>query len=521
MRAPLVCLTLLLTLIVEVPTATRAAEPLRVVVPALPTELDPHKAVSPVDLATAGELFMGLVTRNAAGAIEPGVSDTWTISPDGLTYTFDLRYGAKWSDGRRVSADDFVAGLARALDPKTGAPYAGDLLVIQGAEGVRAGRLAPQALGTSSVPFRRLRINLTRPSAHFLNVLSRPVAAPIPRHAMKNDQRAWTAAGSMVSNGAFIAEVSGDGVALAKNPRFVDVRTVDINRVEFVVAESASIASRLVTDGFAHMTLGFPFEIESGPPPISAHIEEGQGVYFVAVNVRRPYLKNREVRHALAMTIDREALVLQIALAGVAPAFKMVPPDVLDETLSPRAPYAALNPNIRLPIAEVLLAETNISRAHPRAFKLVHPHGGIHDAVTQHLTQAWAQLGILVTAESKSNAEYDQILSSGAFDLALSYWRPGNGGLVGFLEPFTQTAGPLNTTGYAEPDFDQLLEAADASLDPLGRTLLLADAEGVLIQDQAILPIFFYTPRHVVAEHVRGWVANPHGIHPFRFLSLQ
>ena len=517
MSALAACLTLLLT----TPSGAQTSEPLRVVVPAIPSMLDPHKAVLPVDLAVSGELFMGLVTRDANGEIAPGVAHSWDISPDGLTYTFTLRYGAKWSDGRRVSPGDFVAGFARALDPETAAPYASDLLAIKGAQGALAGRWAPSELDVSSLPFRKLRISLDRPSARFLEVLGQPVAAPVPRHAMKNSDRAWTVPGSLVNNGAFTAAESDEGIELDRNPIFFDADNVKIERVEFVAVESASQASRLVRDDLAHLTLGFPFEIESGPTPLSTYSEEGQGIYFVAVNVQRSPLSVREVRHALAMTIDREALIRQLHLTGVTPAYKMVPPDVLTESLSPRAPYAALRPGMRAPIAKVLLSESNISLANPRTFKWVYPRGDVHDAVVQRIAQTWATLGVQVTADAKPAADYDQILAAGTFDLALAYWPRGSPSPTGFLDPLARTAGPLNMTGYAEPDFDRYLQAADMALDDMGRPSLLAAAEGVLIQDQVILPIFFFKPRHAVAAHVRGWAANAYGIHPLRFLSLQ
>lgn len=495
--------------------------PLRVVVPAIPTTLDPHQASSPVELAVASELFAGLVMRDASGKIVPGIAESWDISPDKLVYTFTIQRRARWSDGRRMNTKDFAAGLVRALDPETAAPYAGDLFAILGAEDVHAGRVPPSELGVAALPFRKLRITLHRPSASFLEVLSRPVAAPVPRHVMRGTKQSWATPDEMVSNGAFTALVSGKGLALLKSPSFFDANDTEIGRIELMAAENASESARLISDGAADLTLGFPFEVVDGATPGSARSENGEGIYFIAINVRQNPLNERGVRHALAMTVNREAISRQIKIAGISPAYKVVPPSILDETLSPRAPYAVLRTDMRVPIAEVLLAESNISEKTPRMFTLIFPHGDIHAVIAKQLAEGWAPLGIQVMTEEKSAAEYTQLLSTGAFDIALATWPTESSSAAGYLEPFAENAGPRNITGYADPDFDQNFMTADSVMDDAARPPFIAAAEGVLIQDQVILPIFFFTPNHTVAAHVQGWEANPSGIHPLRYLSLQ
>lgn len=499
----------------------QAQMPLRVVVPTMPTILDPHKAQSTVDLAIAGELFTGLVTRNAAGEIVPGLAESWEVSPDGLVYTFSLRRSAAWSDGQRVRARDFVAGFRRALNPETAAPFAGDLFAIQGAEDVRAGRLSPGELGVETLPFRRLRITLVRPSANFLEVLDRPIAMPVSRQAMRGGGEDLGGADDIIVNGAFAANTTNGKLALVKNLNFYGANSIALSRIEFVVARSAAESARLVSNGAADISLGFPFEIEGGPAPAYVRPDKGEGVYFVAANVRESPLNDRGLRHALAMTINREALVRQTALVDAFPAYKMVPPSVLDETLSPRAPYAALRSDMRLPIAEVLLAESNISTKNPKTFTLIYPPGDIHASIARRLAETWAPLGILVLPEEKSTAEYARSLDTGTFDLALTSWPTESSNSMGYLEQFSSNAGPRNITGYADPDFDQSLIAVDSVLDDQLRPSFIAGAEGVLIQDQVIFPIFFFKPHHAVAPRVHGWEANSSGVHPFRYLSLQ
>lgn len=508
-----------LVLCLALPAVAQTAGTLRIAVPSLPTVFDPHKAASPLDIAVSNELYMGLVTRGADGELVPGIASSWDISADGLAYTFSLRSDAKWSDGRRVTAGDFVAGFERALDPRTAAPYAGDLLMIEGAEDVLAGRRAPRNLNVSSSFFGKLRLNLARPSANFLEILARPIAAPVPRHVLGGETALWEVPESAVTSGAYMVTNTGTGLSLVRNPHFFERHSSEIERIDFVLAESADVANGFVENGLANLTLGFSFVMRSSSESRFLRADGGRALYFVAVNVRRPVLAVREVRHALAMSLDRESLLRKIEVSGAVAAYKIISPDILDEVLSPPASYARLPAEMRGPIAEVRLAESQIGPSAPYMIRLIYPLGEVHDSIARHITTVWAPLGIQVVATGLPQSEYDQALFTGEFDAALASGRRGGTSPMTYMMPLTQSAGSLNITGYDEPDFDMRLIAADTEPDGASRQTRFAEAENVLIQDQVILPVFFYTPRHAVADIVQGWIANTHGVHPLRYLS--
>ncbi|MEQ9449267.1 MAG: ABC transporter substrate-binding protein, partial [Rhodospirillaceae bacterium] len=406
---------------------------LRVAVPGLPLALDPHHAVTATELVIAQELFVGLVTRNARGEVVSGLAERWDVSPDGLVYTFRLRRDAAWSDGKSLTGDDFVYALRRAIDPDTDAPFAGELLAVAGAGEIRAGYLPLRELGIESLPFGQLRITLSRPSANFLEVLSRPIAAPVPRHDVGNPEGVDRVLTGRITNGAFYAVKSDNGLTLHKSPK--SLFAGDVDRVEFIVADSRQTASALVRRGDAHLTLGFPVDLEVGSAALQANIDKGRDLYFVAVNVARPPFDTREARHALAMTVDRRALVKALDLAGTKVAFKIVPPEILSERLSPRAPYAALRPEMRRPIAEVLLEESEIGSTAPRNFTLIFPQGDAHALAANFLRETWKPLGIQLELEPLAAARYAEALTAGDFDLALAAWPRRSAGSMGFLEP--------------------------------------------------------------------------------------
>ena len=479
--------------------------------PELPRELDPQRAVRDVDLAAASEMFMGLVTRDAQGKLVAGAAERWDISTDHLTYTFTLRRGLKWSDDTALDAEDFVAGFHHALTPGSEAPFAGALSAIQGAEETLAA--TPKAtLGVNAPDSRTVRITLKRPSAMCLAALTQPVAMPVPhRRGVKTFER-----DSLASNGAFTALATDAGFTLVKNPHFFGAADVTVPAVTFVTAASSDEATEMVRTRAANLTWGFSFM----PPPRGARglkAEAGHDLLFVAVNARKPILNRRENRHALAMTIDREAFVRSSRLDNAIPAYTMVPPKLAGAAAFQRAAYAPLTGNMRAAVAEVLLEESKVSRANPATLQFRYPKGAATAVFAKAITAGWARIGITVQLQEDEPPAYADALRRGDFDLALATWPARGEDAFGFLAPLTRQGGPWNAAGYAEPEFTKRMLAADSEMDPVIRPQALVQAENVVIEDQIILPVVFFTPHRPV--NVDGWQANALGVHPLRFLS--
>ena len=168
-------------------------------------------------------------------------------------------------------------------------------------------------------------------------------------------------------------------------------------------------------------------------------------------------------------------------------------------------------------MAEVLLEESQVSKAHPVALQFRYPKGAAIAAFAKTITAGWARIGINVQLQEDDPADYAEALRTADFDLALATWPARSDDAAGFLLPLSRQAGPWNVAGYAEPEFIKRMAAADAELDPTLRPAALVAAENVVIEDQIILPVVFFTP--IRAVNAEGWQANALGIHPLRFLS--
>src|SRR5258708_4994600 len=184
-------------------TAAGAEKVLRVANMGEPETLDPHKTSTTVEFNVLCNLFEGLVVQDPKGNVAPGVAQTWSTSADGLTYTFNLRPDAKWSNGEPVTAGDFVFSLRRMQDPKINSQYAEVLYPIKNAQEVNTGKADLAALGVKALDARTLEITLKAPTPYFLQLLTHQTALPVHERTVTELGAEWLRPGKMVSNGAY------------------------------------------------------------------------------------------------------------------------------------------------------------------------------------------------------------------------------------------------------------------------------------------------------------------------------
>src|ERR1700744_2966282 len=182
-----------------------------------PKSLDPAFVDTVAESNILGDLLTGLTTLDAAARPIPGVAEHWGVSKDGKTWTFHLRKSL-WSDGKPVTAQDFVFAWQRELDPKTAAPYAYNLWVLKNARAISNGKLPPASLGVRAADDQTLVVQLEHPASYLPELLTHDTAYPVPRHVVLAKGNAWARVGTYVGNGAYRpAEWIGkDHVSLAK-----------------------------------------------------------------------------------------------------------------------------------------------------------------------------------------------------------------------------------------------------------------------------------------------------------------
>ena len=461
-----------------------------------PETLDPRRAADNASLTLMTELYEGLTTETRDGSVGPGAARSWTTSADGTTWTFDLRPGLRWSDGAPLTALHFARGIARAKATDSKAPDA-PLLA-----GIRAITVAADGAG--------LTVQLWRPMPYLPALLALPVAAPDPSHA--------GAASQVVGNGPYrlVVRRPGERFELERNPHYHD--QVAIERVTWLVLEDLDAELDLYRAGGLDVTSEVPNARVDGLRRkfgAELHVSPYLGTYGYAVNLRR--LDDPDVRTALAMAIDRERLTALVTGGGERAAFGWVAPGLAGYT-SPRIEWSALDDDARLAGAREQW-RTAVARGKAPARLVLCTHNGANDRrLAVALAEQWrtaVDVNVeVVKLESKNDlAESDR---PGRCDLVRLDESADYADPEAFLELF-ESRHPRNATGYSSLRYDTLLYESRRANDADGRLRRLAEAERVLLQDVAVIPVFQRVSKRVVkpdvvgiGDHPRGRVASGH-----------
>jgi oligopeptide transport system substrate-binding protein len=506
--------------------AAQAGGVLRVANSGEPETLDPQHVTSGWENRIVGDMFLGLTTEAADGSVIPGAAESWQVSDDGLVYTFKLR-DHKWSDGVPVTADDFVFAFRRLLDPATAAEYASLLYTIKNARAINEGAIEDMdELGVRALDPGTLEITLERPTPYFLEQLTHSTALPVPKHKVEQLGDDWAKPGNIVGNGPYrvVEWVPADHIKSIKNPLFYDADHVSIDTVLFYPAEDREAATQRLRAGGFDIQYDFAADQIDGLKqnlPGETRITPDLGIYYYAINTRKPPFDNRGVRQALAMAIDRKEITARVLHGGELPAYSFVPPGIANYGEPAYVEWKDTPYSDRLTRAADLLAAAGFGPAHPLKLTLRYNTTEANKKVAAAVAAMWKQVGIETKfAASEVRAHYND-LQRGDFQVGRAAWIADYNDPQNFLFLMESGTGALNYAGYANPEFDRLMAAASKTLDLKARADLLHRAEAVAMTDMPNIPIYDYVSRDLVAKSVKGWVDNNKDIHRTRFLSIE
>ena len=478
-----------------------------------PDSLDPQKARADEAQRVLRDICEGLTTLDKSGGVAPGIAEKWQVSPDGKTYTFSLRHGARWSSGQPVVAADFVAGLRRLVDPATASQYAEVVDVIANAGDIVAGRKHPESLGVSAPDAYTVIVQLSTPAPYLPALLSHPSTCPVDPVALANDRDAYARPGNLPSDGAFVLSqwVHGSYIYLTRNPHYWNNAATRLDAVKYMITsdEDAELtlyrADQLdITDVIPKSQYGW-IRAHLGD---QLHVSPALGIYFYGFNLRSaPFENNVKLRRALSMAVDRDKLAQLVVRSGELPAYGWIPPGV--HYYTPQSPdYRSLTMSQRIAAARKLYAEAGYSTAKPLRFELRYNTGEIHNELAVAIASMWQQaLGAQVTLRAEEFRSLLQDIDRGDVQMFRSSWIGDYNDAYTFAQYFKSDFG-INLTHYHNPAYDDLVNRAAAELDPAKRRALLEQAEQVMLADQPVIPIYFYVSKHLVKPRVTGWYSN-------------
>jgi oligopeptide transport system substrate-binding protein len=493
-----------------------------------PSDLDPQTITGVPEANIVYTLFEGL-TRTDPTTLEarPGVAERWDVSGDAKTYTFHLRADAKWSDGKALTAHDFISSFRRMLAPELASDNADQMYPVVNAEGYHKGTLKDfSQVGFRAIDDRTLEVRLRHPAGYLLKTMASRVWFPVPMHVLEKfgpvfkPGSPWTRAGNLVCNGPFVLHEwqPNRHVEVRRSPTYWNRATVRLSGVRFVPMENQSAEEAAFRAGQLHLTMSVPLtklDVYRREAPEQLKIHPYSGVYYYNFNVTRPPFDDVRLRQALAMSVDRETIVKRITRAGETPAYHFTIEGIDGYVSQART-------RLDFEAARKLLAEAGFpaGRGLPPV-TLLYNTSENHRAIAEAVQQTWkTELGLDVRLENQEWRVYLDSMQQKAFQICragviMEPYDPSQ-----FLQVFTKDSG-FNRTGWSDPEYDKLYGQVMQTANRSQRLELMQRMEKILTDAMPILPVYYYTKSYLMQPSVRGSAENLMARIPYERIWLE
>lgn len=491
-------------------TTEGGSKEINLVVASEPPSLHPQLATDTTSGVIIQNVFEGLTTL-VNGEVENAAAENVEVSEDLKTYTFTLR-DAKWSNGDAVTAEDFAYAWTFALTPENASEYASILYPIKGAEAFNLGEGSVEDLGIKVVDEKTLEVTLENPTPYFLELTAFKTYYPIHKAtAEANDTWFAEAGDSYVSNGAYtLADWQHNGsMTLEKNANYWDADKVAIDTVNISMVESEATQSTMFDAGEIDY-LGAPFG-SIALDVIDRYKQEGiltiadyAGLYMYKFNTTGEFTSNANIRKALTLAIDRQALIDNVLKGEQAPGVALVPAAIkgFEEDMG----YIKDNDIEEAKAAlEAGLKELGLSDASELKLNLSFNTSEAHAAIAQFIQEGWrTNLGIEVTLDNSEWQVYLDKVSNLDYDVARMGWIADYNDAYTFLEMYNSATNGNNDTGWENAEYTALLNQSNTESDPDKRLELMKQAEAIFMKDLPIAPIYYYTNLSVKKDNVQN-----------------
>ena len=476
-----------------------------------PPTLDPHLTSDTTSAGLVVEIFSGLVALNTDLQLVPDIAESWEINEDGTVYTFHIRDDAKFHDGKRVIADDFKWSMQRAAHPDTASPVADTYLNdIVGVEAVLEGE-TEDISGITVIDDSTLQIEIDAPKAYFLAKLTYPTAYVLDSENVVSGGRTWTDTPNGTGPFRLKEYRIGERIILERNEHYYRERA-NVDSIAMNLAGGQSMAM-YENDEIDITGVGL-FDLDRVLDPSEPLHEElvvappDFSISYVGFNASMPPFDDPKFRQALNHAVDKHLISNEVLSGLVEPAYGILPPG-----------FPGFNPDLTgleydPDVARQLLEESEYAdpETRPRIVVTVPGTGGTIGLDLEVVIEMWKQeLGVEVEIQQVEWATYLQDLNQHKFQAYAGLgWEADYPDPQDFLDILFHTESSLNHGMYSNPEADAILEEARTETDVERRVELYQQAEELIVQDGAWLPLWYSGERYVlIKDYVKDYRVTP------------
>ena len=469
--------------------------------------------------------------------VQPGQAESYEVSDDGLTWTFHMRDGLKWSDGSDLTAADFEYSFKRLASPDTAAPYAET--VVGMIDGYQDAIGNPDADGNTttdpdwdalnvhaSEDGKTLTVQLSYPCSYFDKLCAFAAMSPVQEATIEANGDAWcTEPDTFICNGPYMITewTPSERIVLSKNPYYVggwDSSKIVSDTITLLLLEDSSASYAAYNSGEAQLVKDVPTDeipsLTRAEDGGDFYLDEIMGTYYISLNDQEEPFTDVRVRKALSLAIDRDYVANTIMQGIYTPATALVGPGIVDENgyfmdnANGGEPYISDDYEANLEEAKSLLAEAGYpdGEGFPTITYSAND-SGYHIPVAEYLQQAWGELGITMNIDKVEWSSFIPMRRAGDYDISRNGWSMDYNDPSNMLELFTTNNGN-NDGKYANPEFDQVIEDSRVA-DKTTHFEKLHEAEDILMNDAACIPVAYYNDFWLQSPSLKGTWHSPYG----------
>ncbi|HWR45304.1 peptide ABC transporter substrate-binding protein [Sporomusa sp.] len=498
---------------------------LRYALEAEPSTLDPAKSTGIPESLVEVQVFEGLTRLDAKDQPAPGVAEKWDVSADGMKYVFYLRPNAKWSNGEPVTAQDFEFAWKRALNPEFASENAYMLFPVKNAQAYNEKKVTVDQVGVKAVNATTLEVTLEKPTAYFLSLTAFHAFYPVNQKTVTANPDKWALeVNALIGNGPFKISnwVHSGKIEFVKNDQYWDAAAVKLTKMEWPISDSQATRLAMLENNQVDMMVEPPVVehdrlTQAGLLKISPYL----GIYYYVFNTQKAPFDNAKVRKALALAVNREALVKNVIKGGKKPAYAWVAPGLVNPATGKDFREEGGNYTTEdIAQAKKLLAEAGYPDGNGLPpVTLLFNTSEMHKSIAEAIQEMWKQnLGVTVSLTNQESKVFLESRQQGEYQIARASWVGDYADPMTFIDVFKD---PTNNAKYNNPAYNRLVEQAQSTNDQKVRMQAMHDAEKVLFDDAVIIPIYYTTQPFVAKPYVKGYFWSVLGLADFKSAYIE
>ena len=475
-------------------------------------------------------LFETLLIIDQDNKVQPGQAEKYEVSPDGLTWTFTMRDGLKWSDGTELNAKDFEYTFKRIADTNVAAPYAETVIgMIEGYKDAIDSKNPEKLNVKASDDGKTLTVKLAYPCSYFDKIVAFGTMSPVQKATVEKNGDSWaTKPETYVCNGPYtITEwTPSEKIVCKKNENYKggwDSSKIVNDKLTFLLLEDSSASYTAYTGGTAQLIKDVPTEeipTLKKDKKDEFNVDPILGTYYLSMNLNKAPFNNKNVRKALSLAIDRDYVANTVMQGTYSPAYNYVGTGVDDvdpgkflensKAANGGKPYISEDYKANLEEAKKALAEAGYPEG--KGFPTITystNDAGYHKALAEYLQQVYKDLGITMNIDIVDWSSFTPKRRAGEYEMARNGWVMDYNDASNMIELFVSSNGN-NDGKYNNPAFDKAMNDSKVA-DKTAHFAALHEAEKIVSEDYGFIPVAYYNDFWLQSTSLKGTWHSPYG----------